>query len=329
MSIQTQELRAVIWPLLNPDTGLMYCDRFSWQELEARAGEYTFEGITKTIKRADSIKRFALVHIEPDVPEWSLTPVADFVRLIGNLAKAVGKERAVFGVDVSCPGAEAERTEGELKAIAEAFREGFPYAIQFVRVGSAFESFVVRGGHAGLIITPQNMNEYTEKWPDMPLRMQVDPTKPEEVQQAIDNHISILEVHDLSMANAATHAGHRFQARRVELDEHLKESHQVGVTVTLANVGSLPCYADACFHLRLCGTDVDCERVYPLPLKAADVRPGDVCPVFVQMDTEGMPSGEYEIQIGLFCEGTDYPISFGIEGRISDGYYEGRLILRL
>ena len=28
-------------------------------------------------------------------------------------------------------------------------------------------------------------------------------------------------------------------------------------------------------------------------------------------------------------DGTEYPVSFGIEGRISDGYYEGRLILRL
>ena len=40
-------------------------------------------------------------------------------------------------------------------------------------------------------------------------------------------------------------------------------------------------------------------------------------------------SGEYDVQIGLFFSGTGDGCSFGIEGRISDGYYEGRMILEL
>ncbi len=307
MSVQTQHLRAVIWPLLNPDTGVLYCDRFSWQDIDE---------IGRVIERARRIKRFALIHIEPDVP------MDDFLLLIKALGERFGNERAVLGVDVCCPGNEAERTEEELRAIANAFYRAFPYAIKYVCAGSAFESIMKDNAQMGLIVTQENAHRYAENWLRMPLRMAVDPAKAQDVQFAIDNHVSILEAGDLSCANVATHAGYRFQMNTVQLDE--KE-----VTVLLENVGTLPCYTDAHFQLRLSGTDVDYDRVFPLTLAARDLLPGSQRRITKTLDVSAMPHGEYDVQVGLFCDGTDYPISFGIEGRISDGYYEGRLILCL
>lgn len=329
MDIQQQDLRAVIWPLLNPDTGMMLCDGFSWRDLEPKAGEYDFAGIARAIEKAKSIKRFALLHIEPEAPAWSLTPVDDFLRLIGAVGKAFGEERAVWGVDVVCPGTETLRTAEELQAIADAFRLAFPHAMLFVCAGSAFEGLLKGCAKIGLIVTPQNVQACGDSWRQMPLRMQVDASDAAGIQQAIDAHVSILETCDASLSNAATHAGHRFQWQSLQLDEREKEHHLLGITVALANAGSLPCYADAHFQVRLSGSDVDCDRVYPLPLMASAVKPGDRLTLSQQLDTTGMPSGEYELQLGLFCDGCGYPISLGIEGRISDGYYEGRLIVSL
>jgi len=319
VGVQKQALRAVIWPLLNPDTGILYCDRFSWREIEKEAGVYCFDAILKAIQRAKGIKRYALIQITPDTPIGCKAPVAAFLRLVQALGEAFGGERAILGIDVLCP--KEAGTEDE-RAIAETFSNAFPHAVKFVRADSAFEGLIA---DRGIIVTQKNAADYADQWQHTPLRMAVDALNPKAVQQAIDNHIAILESADLSASNGASHAGHRFQMNAIALEE--TEGKQVQATISFKNAGTLPCYVQACFRLRLSGSDVPNTRVFPLPLKAADLMPGAEVTITHTLDTNGLPHGEYDVHVGLFCEGTDYPISFGIEGRVSDGYYEGRLIL--
>ena len=317
--MQEQNLRAVIWPLLHPDGGIMYCDRFSWREMEKEQGIYDFDGILKAVRRAKSIKRFALLRIQPDVPAGVREPLEGFLRLINALGEQFSGERAIWGVDVLCPG---EETEAACSAIADAFCCAFPHAVQFIHAGSAFEG-MIKG--CGVIVTDENVGKYVDAWRHTPLRMGVDVQNPEAVQGAIDNQIAILEASDVRASNAASHAGHRFQVKTVALKPG--EGEGTEAAITFANVGGLPCYTKARFCLRLNGSDVPDARVFPLPLEAADVGPGMETTVTQTLDTKGLSPGEYDVHVGLFCEGTEYPISFGIEGRISDGYYEGRLIL--
>lgn len=328
MSVQTQRLRAVIWPLLNPDTGLMYCDSFSWKDLEPKSGAYAFDDVAHALERAKSIKRFALLRVQPDAPAWSVDPVHDYLRLIDALGERFGGERAVLGVDVLCP--DAERLPGGvLAAVCETFERAFPHARLFMEAGSPFGRAVRQGTRMGLIVTPENRNAYADRWKELPLRMAVDPANAEEIAAAIDAGISILEAKTREGSNAATHAGYRFQVRSVTLDDTCQGERQVSVRAELANVGTLPCYTDAAFSVRLSGSDVPDTREYALPLRAADLGTGESIVVSQALNTEGLTPGEYDVHVGLFFDGTDYPASFGIEGRISDGYYEGRLILQL
>lgn len=328
MSIQTQNLRTVIWPLLNPDTGLMTCDTFSWLRLENEKNSYNFDEIVAAAERAKRIKRCMLLSIRPEKPDWCENPMENFLQLIHMLGQVFGCDRSILGVDVLSPMAENELLPEELTAIAEAYCHAFPYAIKFVREGSAFERIMEEWPKVGVIVTPDVLCRYEDKWQTRPLRMAVNPDNAAAVQTAIDGHVSLLEA-DAPRANAASHAGHRFQVRTVQIDESRRVEGFLDSSVTIANVGSLPCYADACFYLRLSGSDVLDVCAYPLPLKAAEVKPGDRITVNCALDVTDLKPGEYDVQVGLFLEECGYPISFGIEGRISDGYYEGRLIVRL
>ena len=328
MGIQTQNLRAVIWPLLNPDTGLLYCDSFSWAELEPERGAVDFDAVAGAIERAKSIKRFALLRVLPEAPGWCADPVGDYIRLIGALGERFGEERAILGVDALCPD-EEKRSEAELAAIARAYSQAFPHARFYVRAGSALERAMPRTAKMGLIVTRDNVTDHAERWKELPLRMAVDPANAKEIAAAIGARVSILEAKSRQGANAATHAGYRFEVRSVTLDDTRRHEGWVDVRVAIANAGDLPCYTDAGFRVRLCGSDVSDVREYPLPLRALEVMPGECVELSRALDVKGLASGEYDVHIGLFFDGTAYPASFGIEGRISDGYYEGRLILRV
>lgn len=328
MSVQMQRIRAVIWPLLNPDTGLMYCDSFSWKELEPKKGAYVLDNVAHAIERAKNIKRFALLRVQPDVPAWSADPVGDYLCLIAALSEQFGSERAVLGVDVICPDEECQ-SEKTLLAVVEAFEHAFPHACLFIQAGSPLMHIMRQGSKMGLIVTPENMKAHVDRWKEMPLRMAVDPANEDEIAVAVDGCISILEAKTQQGSNAATYAGYRFQVRSVTLDDTYKDAHQVSVQAELANVGALPCYTDAEFRVRLSGAGVSDVRAFSLPLRAADLGPTEQITVSKTLNTEGLAPGEYDVHIGLFFDGTDYPASFGIEGRISDGYYESRLILSL
>lgn len=325
MSMQIQNLRAVIWPLLNPDTGLLRCDSVSWAGMEKEPGRYSFAPVHEAIERAAKIKRYALLHIEPAVPAWCSAPVGAFVRFVQALGGEFGGERILWGVDVLGPALNSACDGENAGAIAQAFADAFPYAFLFAEAGSPYENLLRDSGRMGVIVTRETLPQYAESWRRTPLRMRVDPCDEQAVQDAVNGHVSILEAAGRDGANAATWAGHRFEVHTVCVNT-VPEGVEASVTVT--NAGTLPCYTDAVFYLRLCGSNVADARAFSLPGNARDIQPGDTATLSRTLDLTGLQSGEYDVQVGLFCTGTEYPISFGIEGRISDGYYEGRIILQ-
>lgn len=326
MSKQMQDLRAVIWPLLNPDTGLFHCDTVPWAGLEGEPGRYNFAPVRAAIERAAKIKRYALLRVEPSAPAWCAAPVEDFVRLLEALGEAFGGECVLWGVDVVCPGPESAGDGQAAARVAQAFAAAFPHAFLFAEAGSAFEGLLQGSGRLGVIVSRETLPRYGGAWGRTPLRMRVAPDDAYAVQAAIEGHVSVLETCEGRGANAASHVGHRFEVRTVCVDT---APDGVEATVTVANAGTLPCYTDAAFRIRLCGSDVADARAFPLPGNARDIKPGGVVTLSRKLDVSGLQRGEYDVQVGLFCAGTEYPISCGIEGRISDGYYEGRIILSL
>ena len=71
------------------------------------------------------------------------------------------------------------------------------------------------------------------------------------------------------------------------------------------------------------------NKTKDIDLKASELMQGQGKTVRLDADISGLACGDYDVQAGLFFAGTGDCCSFGIEGRISDGYYEGRLILEL
>ena len=238
-------------------------------------------------------------------------------------------EAALWGIDVVCPGGEQRQTSETLALAAASFCRNFPGARKFIHAGSRFEAALKDEPMLGIEVDKALAPAVEALWPAVPLRMAVDPKDDAAVEWAIAHHISVFTTEDPACANVPTHAGYRFQVKTVEIDSRDQAHGSLTAKVTLANAGTLPCYTQGQFRLRLHGSGIEDTRAYDLPLRAEELQPGEERAISQRLDIRGLASGEYDVHAGLFLAGTEYPVSFGIEGRISDGYYEGRLILRL
>ena len=145
----------------------------------------------------------------------------------------------------------------------------------------------------------------------------------ERMEEAARCGIAVIETEDPSEFNRPCHFGHRFRAEKIMMDT---VNGKLRIGAILTNSGNTRCYSDSRFQIRLNGSDVPDVRVYDTGISGCDFRPGEQKEFFLDIDTEGLLPGEYDINIGLRLERTGYPVSFGIEGRISDGFYEGRMI---
>ena len=310
MSIQTRKLRPVIWPLLNPDTGFICC-----HPVRADAeGHFSHEAIRRILSSAAAIRRdaflsFASQRMEIREPE---------IRALGEV---FGTDRRILGIEI---GSEAASPE-EIKHILPVFREAFPYALLFVPAGT--ETGETEG--IGYILQPNEILDFEKQAEKNCLAVRVDPDDAEMVCFAALHHVALLLCENERKANRPCHAGHRFRVTEIRMDDTEKDRGMIQFTISVDNVGTTPCYGDAAFMLRLCGSGVEDERAYRLPIKASELMPGQGKTVRLDADISGLACGDYDVQAGLFFAGTGDCCSFGIEGRISDGYYEGRLILEL
>ncbi len=310
MGIQIQKLRAVIWPLLNPDTGFIACHTFRADS----SGHFSREEIRNVLRGAAAIRRQVFLSFElPEAGNWEQEILA--------LGETFGKEFRICGIEAAA-GTEAPE---EARHRVSVFREAFPAARLFVPPGT--ETGETK--NIGFILQPNEIldNEYRAEKACLAVR--ADPDDAELVCFAAVHRVALLLCAEEGKANRPCHAGHRFRIREITMDDTEKDHGTVSFTVTVRNDGTVPCYEDASFMLRLCGSGIVDERVYPLGLKAADLLPGQEKTVRLEAEVKGLSAGEYDVQTGLFFTGTGDCCSFGIEGRISDGYYEGRMILEL
>ena len=310
MGIQIQKLRAVIWPLLNPDTGFIGCHTFRTDS----SGHYSREEIHHVLQDAAAIRRQVFLSFElPESGDWEQEILA--------LGEAFGKDPRICGIET---GTETGHPEEALHRVS-VFRKAFPDTRLFVPSGAE----TGETENIGYILQPNEIldNEYRAEKTCLAVR--TDPDDTELVCFAASHHVSLLLCEEEGKANRPCHAGHRFRICEVTMDDTEKDHGTVRFVVSVRNEGTTPCYADATFMLRLCGSGIEDERVYPLDLKAADLPPGQEKTVRLDAEVSGLSAGEYDVQLGLFYMGTGDCCSFGMEGRISDGYYEGRMILEL
>ncbi len=310
MGIQRQRLRPVIWPLLNPDNGFLYC-----HPVRTGAGEADPAGeVDRVLRGAAAIRRNAFLSFGP--PEGG-----GWERDIALLGERFGEERRIGGIEIR----RDPRQGTSVKDMAAVLRKAFPHACLFVPAGEEDAA----DSRTGLVLEADQIQPFGSRAAERCLAVHADPDDAELACFAAIHHTALLLCGDEKKANRPCHAGHRFRVTELVMDDTDRKKGTVRFTVTADNAGTVPCYRGAAFRLRLCGSGVEDERVYPLPLKAADLTPGLSETVALEADVTGLAPGEYDVQAGLFMEDTGDPVSMGIEGRISDGYYEGRLILEL
>ena len=310
MSVQTQNLRPVIWPLLNPDTGFIGRHTLC----PDAGGHYSRQEIRRLLDGAAAIRRQVFLSFKPPAVGYREQEIL-------SLGKDFGREPRICGID---PGAAAEQPV-EAKHILSLFRRAFPRTRLFVPTGVETGPY----GNTGLLLQPNEILANESQAEKTCLAISVDPEDMELVCFAAIHHVAILLCSEVEKANRPCHAGHRFRSGQLTMDDADKAIGTVRFIVSLINDGTAPCYGDAAFLLRLCGSGIDDERVYPLGLRAADLLPGEEKIVHLAANVAGLAQGDYDVQIGLFFTDTGDCCSFGMEGRISDGYYEGRLILTL
>ncbi len=310
MSIQTQKLRSVIWPLLNPDTGFMYCHSVRPDpDGSCSSGE-----IRRILHDAMAIRRQVFL-------SFASLEGRNREQEIRALGEAFGNDPRICGIEIV---AGTENPE-ETRHMASVCRKAFPHTSLFLPAGMEAENTE----DIGYLLEPNEILDYEPLAKKHCLALRVDPDDAQLVCFAAIHRVGLLLCGDEKKANRPCHAGHRFRILEVVMDDTEKDRGVVRFSLTADNAGTVPCYGDARFMLRLCGSGTDDERVFPLPLMASDLPPGHEKTVRLDADVSGLSSGEYDVQIGLFFSGTGDGCSFGIEGRISDGYYEGRIILDL
>ena len=313
--MQEQKLRKVIWPLLNPDDGMMRNCRVRWDEIETAQGEYEFSAIKRALEETTAVSRCMLLTVEMSAPRWCADIKNGFTELIASLGAAYGKNPVIFGVNVTIP----EHGISDDEALACYFK-AFPDAYLFVQPGFTAS---VSGCKIGYSVNAESRMAFSEKSMKYPLKMRLEEVEAVGTEMAAACGISVVETEDPARINRPSHFGHRFRVEKLWM-----EPQAGGLTVgaRLTNEGNAPCYSDSRFLIRLNGSDVPDVRVCDLGVFGHEIAPGESTEAACVVETRGLTPGEYDVHIGLRLEKTGYPVSFGIEGRISDGFYEGRMI---
>lgn len=317
--MQEQELRAIIWPLLNPDDGRMRNCRVCWNEIETQNNGLDLKKIEDALKETEAVGRCMLLTVEPIAPARYTDVKEGFMDLIGRLGERYGNNPVIFGLNVTVP-----ENGMSVREAVTCFRKAFPNAYLFIRPALCDEQDLMSDVPGiGYTVTPENMAAFAEKAACHPLKIRLEDLPEDRTEEAIRCGISLIETEDPAEINRPCHFGHRFRAEKMMM-ETVEDQLRIGAV--LKNVGNTGCYSDSRFLIRLNGSDVPDVRVYDTGISGRALGPGQQTEIVLDVDTEGLTPGEYDINIGLRLDWTGYPVSFGIEGRISDGFYEGRMI---
>jgi len=114
--------------------------------------------------------------------------------------------------------------------------------------------------------------------------------------------------------------GYRFALRKFTFPKVAEQNSKMFFTSWWENKGVAPIYREYTLAIRLKGEKV--SRILPTDANITLWLPGDIIydnAVFVPLD---MPSGEYNLQIGIVdCQSHEPEVNLAVEGRDAEGWY--------
>lgn len=114
--------------------------------------------------------------------------------------------------------------------------------------------------------------------------------------------------------------GYRFVLRKFTYPDVVVKNNKLSFTSWWENKGVAPIYREYTLAIRLKGKKM--SRILPTDANITMWLPGDIIydnAVFVPLD---LPSGEYNLQIGIVdCQSHEPEVNLAIEGRNDDGWY--------
>lgn len=323
--------RRILWLLINPDTGRCRTETLPWIKLEPHKGQYDWRPLEEAALVYRNMGRSLLLAVETTAEDWVERGAEDyfsFLRALGERCRAIP---GFYSLDMSVPCGRTWSRE-ELAGLSETCREAFAFSRVMIPLSETeLWEQMSDWERAGLILDSDRPVDETaeritafglqKKWEHAPVRLDGCRLGREILQNAVRWHISSIttteDAEDIELASI----GFRPEVRHCYTESEVRAGEKLPLKVWLVNTGNAPSYLNAFFKVRLLRTDADEEKVWKLSFPAGKLYPGEDYFLKEELPVEGLSQGEYDLQIGLFDDNSGYPVSIGIEGRISDGFY--------
>lgn len=332
MEMIEQLQHRIHWLLINPDTGKQNAYQLKWAESEPEKGNCDFTGLTRSMKEAQAAGRCLLLRIDPEPPAWSKSPAGDYIDFIKEVGRQCAGNPVLYSVDVVPPCKCSSAEEEDLLRIADAYADSFPDVYKLLDIGCEPIALYMRNREkTGLVLDASKgsmqIGAQMEKlglqklWEAAPIRMTADELNPDLMEDAKRWHVSSIDTPAAPEDAAFAVLGSRIEVRHVSAAPHTSLGSLLPVSAWIINSGNAPCYHDAVFYLRLSRSDMECDLIWDTGFTAGCCYPGEDRSLQTELPVHDLPEGKYTLQIGLFDRKTGYPITLGIGGRISDGFY--------
>ncbi|MCM1236168.1 MAG: hypothetical protein NC489_39295 [Ruminococcus flavefaciens] len=325
----------ISWPLENADTGIQNAIPINWAKSVSAQNSFILPALKEIFAEAMNNYKFVSLHIIPEIPSHlnSFSEItAAYINFLVKLGKFCKPYSVLFSIDITFPDALSSEYIAE---ILEFYLYSFPTA--YLLLDPFHETsirLVQRGGHLisgrfGLIfdMNVHSLLELTETlsalaltdlWKHSPIRMLCLQPDIFLIKEARRLHVSILDTHAVIESEQIASLGARIQIRYLCCPCIVHDC--LHVRTWIVNVGNCPCYQDATFFLKMVSTDGE-ELTWDTGYSVKNCIPGlDVFPEFT-FPISTLPDGEYSLQIALINHYTHFPVTLGIDGRISDGYF--------
>jgi len=339
-NIAIKDLRCVRWTLDNPDTGILKATILNWKDAESVKGKYDFSVVSQAIDRAQQIFRAVQLRVDAEIPSWSVNVIDDFISFIRAVGCAFDHHPVLFSIDMTIPGNEQELSDKALTSIADAYMNSFLHTYKLVEISNErIALYLKEKSGIGLVLDARkDLSAIGEKlarlalqkvWETAPVRMIALDLNKSLIDEAIRWHVSSIDTDRDYDETLIAHIGYRLELRRVAFPQSGLPYQAIPLSAWIINNGNAPCYNDSRFRLSLSRADSEDGMMVKTTSSAKDFYPGEDMILSETITLSNLSEGEYDIQMGLFEDETDFPISLGIEGRISDGYYATLLQLTM
>lgn len=321
--------RTILWLVTNPDTGRVKVESFRWKDCEPAKGDFYFETIENAISLAEQAGKCFFLHIEPEIPDWSENLVEDYNTFLRKLADLCSNKSAVYSIDVTVP---EKMKESDLRMVCDTYIREFPQMYKMVKLEwEDIITYMCTCPTMGMILNSDMAAVdigtgiaklgLSKIWEHAPIRLEGKSLSKDMLKNAVRWHVSAIDTKEDSEDIEFAPMGFRPEVRHCYSVDEVRNGEKLPFSVWVVNSGNAQGYLDASYHIRLMRVDGDDGLVWDTGIKGRDCYPGEDVFIRTQIPIKNLPAAEYDIQIGLFDHRTGYPVSMGIEGRISDGFY--------